>query len=52
MVNLQNQVLREEVVDYVLDRFENELTRELAKIGDEMDQASARGNESGSCAST
>ncbi len=42
LANLQNQVLREEVVDYVLDRFEDELVRELENIGGEMERMRAR----------
>jgi recombinase-like zinc beta ribbon protein len=37
LAGLQAKVLREEVVDYVLDRFEQELVKELENIGGEMD---------------
>lgn len=36
LAGLQDRVLREEVVDYVLDRFQSELTKELQSIGGEM----------------
>ena len=37
LAGLQEKVLREEVVNYILDRFESELLEELKSIGGEMD---------------
>jgi site-specific DNA recombinase len=37
LAGLQNKILREDIVNYVLDRFESELIRELESIGGEMD---------------
>ena len=37
LAGLQEKVLREDVVNYVLDRFESELLKELEGIGGEMD---------------
>jgi hypothetical protein len=42
LAGLQAQVLREEVVHYIIDRFEKELERELDAIGGEMDQMRKR----------
>ena len=38
LAGLQRNVLREEVIDYTLKRFEEQLTKELANIGGEMDR--------------
>lgn len=45
LAKLQDQVLREEVVDYILDRFEEEVVHELEKISGEMNQMRARKSE-------
>jgi site-specific DNA recombinase len=37
LAGLQDKVLREDVVNYILDQFEEKLTRELENIGGEMD---------------
>ncbi|MGC1655261.1 MAG: recombinase family protein, partial [Candidatus Acidiferrales bacterium] len=37
LAGLQAKILREDIVNYVLDLFESELLRELANIGGEMD---------------
>lgn len=37
LAGLQEKILRDEVVNYVLDRFERELLKELENIGGEMD---------------
>jgi site-specific DNA recombinase len=42
---LQDKVLREDVVNYILDRFEAELVRELENIGGEMDRMKRRKGE-------
>lgn len=42
LAGLQEKVLREEVVNYILDRFESELLVELKSIGGEMDQMRKR----------
>jgi site-specific DNA recombinase len=39
---LQEKVMRDEVVDYILDRFEAELVKELGNIGGEMDRMKCR----------
>jgi hypothetical protein len=39
---LQEKVLRQDVANYILDRFESELLKELDTIGDEMDRAHKR----------
>jgi len=38
---LQEKVLREEVVDYVLEKFESGLVREMADMGSEMERIDA-----------
>jgi hypothetical protein len=42
LAGLQQNVLREDVANYVLDRFESELIRELENIGGEMDRMKRR----------
>lgn len=42
LAGLQANVLREDVANYVLDRFENELIKELENIGGEMDRMKRR----------
>jgi site-specific DNA recombinase len=37
LAGLQEKILREDVVNYILDRFERELLKELENIGGEMD---------------
>jgi site-specific DNA recombinase len=42
LAGLQEKVLREDVVAYVLERFESELVKELENIGGEMDRMKRR----------
>ena len=42
IAGLQEKVLREDVVNYTLDRFEQQLERELSNIGGEMDRMKKR----------
>jgi site-specific DNA recombinase len=42
---LQEKILREEVVDYVLEKFESGLFKELADMGSEMDRMQSRKRE-------
>jgi hypothetical protein len=42
---LQSKVLREEVIDYVLDQFEKQLVREIDGISGEMDRMKKRKTE-------
>ncbi|MGC2333748.1 MAG: zinc ribbon domain-containing protein, partial [Candidatus Acidiferrales bacterium] len=45
LAGLQEKVLREEVVNYIIDRFEVELTKELKSIGGEMERMRKRKGE-------
>ena len=47
LAGLQEKVLREEVIDYVLNRFESQLVRELKDIGGEMDCREKRASRTG-----
>ena len=42
LAGLQDKILRDEVVNYALDRFEEELLRELENIGGEMERMKRR----------
>jgi site-specific DNA recombinase len=45
LAGLQQKILRDDVLDYALDRFEEQLLRELDNIGGEMDRMRKRKSE-------
>jgi hypothetical protein len=45
LAGLQEKILRQDVANYVLDRFESELLKELDSMGGEMDRAKKRKSE-------